>query len=125
VIFKPKEHYLLEVTFSCFEKTVEIEYLGKFDNLKNLTWLFDWVQHIQVIEIEIVDDLAESFIIDLTFEVNHNLLIILGLLGDSFLEYLLKVVWFSGDDSDVGIDVLVAWDSWFFFPERFFLGIKS
>jgi hypothetical protein len=37
VVFKPEEHYLLEVTFCCFEQILEIEYFGQFNYFQYLT----------------------------------------------------------------------------------------
>jgi len=91
VIFEPEEHNLLEVSLCCLEQRLQFVQLTQLDDFEDFARVLDQLQHGQVIEVEIVNDLAEGLVLHLPVEVDDQFLILASLLRDLLEEYLLKV----------------------------------
>ena len=91
VILEPEEHNLLEVSLCCLEQRLQFVQLGQLDDFEDLARVLDQLQHGQVIEIKIVDDLAEGLVLHLSVEVDDQFLILASLLRDLLQENLLEV----------------------------------
>ena len=75
MVLEPEEHDFLEVSLSRFEERLQFVQLGKLDDLENLARVLDQLQHCQIIQVEVVDDLAEGLVLHLTVKVDDELLI--------------------------------------------------
>jgi hypothetical protein len=83
----------------------------------------DGVEHVQIIKVEIVHDLAEGLVLHLPIEVDHELLIFACFLRDFVQEYLLEVNRLGRNDGDVWGNLLAIVESWLLVPEWLLLGI--
>ena len=75
MVLEPEEHDFLEVSLSRFEERLKFVQLGKLDDLENLARVLDQLQHRQIIQVEVVDDLTEGLVLHLTVKVDDELLI--------------------------------------------------
>ena len=82
MVLEPEEHDLLEVGLGRLEKTFKLVQLAEFDDFKDLTRVLNRIQHGQIVQIEVVNDLAECLVLDLPVEVNDELLVFSCLLSD-------------------------------------------
>ena len=67
-----------------FEQSFQAVLLGELDDFHHFGGVAHGVQHVQVVQVDVVHDLAEGFVLDLTLEV-HDQLVLLNLGGERFL----------------------------------------
>ena len=123
MVLEPEEHDLLEVGLGRLEKTFKLVQLAEFDDFEDLARVLNRVQHGQIVQIEVVNDLAERLVLDLPVEVNDELLVLSCLLSDFLKEDLLEVDRLSCNYSDMRGQLLVARQARFLVPERLFLRV--
>ena len=69
------DHHLFEVRLACFEKTIQLVQLGQLDNLQHFMRARGFScrliqQPLVVVQVHVVYNLSESFIANLSVEIN-------------------------------------------------------
>ena len=124
MVLEPEEHDLLKVGLGRLEQALQLVQLAELDDLKNLARVLDRVQHGEIVQIEVVNDLAERLVLDLAVEVDDELLVLSGLLGDLFKENLLEVDRFSCNYGNMRGHLFAARQARLLVPERLFLSVN-
>ena len=123
MVLEPEEHNLLEVGLSRLEQTFKLVQLAELDDFQDLARVLNRVQHGQIVQIEVVNYLAECLVLYLAVEVDDELLVLSCLLRDLLKEDLLEVDRLSCNYGDMRGQLLVARQARLLVPERLFLRV--
>ena len=117
MVLEPEEHNLLEVGLSRLEQTFKLVQLAELDDFQDLARVLNRVQHGQIVQIEVVNYLAECLVLYLAVEVDDELLVLSCLLRDLLKEDLLEVDRLSCNYGDMRGQLLVARQARLLVPE--------
>lgn len=87
------------------EKLLQLKKFAKFDNLQHFSTILNSVQNIKIVKVEVINHFSESFVHNLLFKIDDDLIIFRSKGSLLVLQHFIEIARFAGDDSDVGPDL--------------------